>query len=97
MHEVPRQRNRSSGSTTPHFATFDELHRKPEAKAIADKLGLRSVKRNDECIKCHYTTQTVDGHPRIVAGVSCESCHGAARDWIEMHADYGGPAITQGN
>jgi hypothetical protein len=74
---------------TPHFATFDQLHRKPEAKAIADKLGLRSVKRNDQCVKCHYTSQAVDGRARIVAGVSCESCHGAARDWVELHADYG--------
>jgi hypothetical protein len=26
---------------------------------------------------------------RLVAGVSCESCHGGARDWFERHADYG--------
>ncbi|MCA9236238.1 MAG: cytochrome c family protein [Planctomycetales bacterium] len=81
--------------TTPHFATFDSLHRKPEAKAIADKLGLRSVKRNDVCTKCHYTCQEVDGRQRVVAGVSCESCHGAARDWIDKHSDYGGPNITK--
>lgn len=80
---------------TPHFATFDQLHRKPEAKAIADKLGLRSVKRNDQCIKCHYTTQMDDGQARIVAGVSCESCHGAARDWVAMHNDYGGPGASK--
>jgi hypothetical protein len=80
---------------TPHFATFESLHRKPEAKAIADKLGLRSVKRNDQCTKCHYTTQADEGRERIVAGVSCESCHGAARDWVEMHADYGGATITR--
>lgn len=80
---------------TPHFATFETLHRMPEAKAIADKLGLRSVKRNDECTKCHFTVQEVDGHDRVIAGVSCESCHGAGRDWIELHADYGGPTVTR--
>ncbi len=79
---------------TPHYATFDTLHRKPAAKEIAAKLGLRSVKRNDQCTKCHFTTQTVGSRDRVVAGVSCESCHGAARDWIEMHADYGGPGLT---
>ena len=63
---------------TPHFATFETLHRKPEAKEIAERLGLRSIKRNDECTKCHFTTQEVDGRERAVAGVSCESCHGAA-------------------
>ncbi len=85
----------ASWKQTPHYATFESLHRKPEAQAIADKLGLRSVKRNDECIKCHYTTQTVDGHDRVTAGVSCESCHGAAKDWLEMHNDYGGPGIAK--
>src|SRR5690606_3286218 len=80
---------------TPHFATFETLHRMPEAKAIADRLGLRSVKRNDECTKCHSTIQEEHGRDRVIAGVSCESCHGAGRDWIEMHADYGGPTITK--
>lgn len=75
---------------TPHYRTFDVLHRAPEAKAIADRLGLRSVKRNDTCVQCHYTRQEVRGRERVVAGISCESCHGAAADWLEMHADYGG-------
>jgi hypothetical protein len=74
---------------TPHFQTFESLQRKPAAKDIAARLGLRSVKRNDECTKCHFTTQTTGGHARAVAGVSCESCHGAAKNWIDLHADYG--------
>ena len=64
---------------TPHFDTFETLHRMPEAKAIADRLGLRSVKRNDECTKCHFTVQEDHGRERVIAGVSCESCHGAGR------------------
>jgi len=80
---------------TPHYATFETLHRKPEAKLIAERLGLRSVKRNDECTKCHFTAQQVDGRERVVAGVSCESCHGAAQDWITLHSDYGGPTVTK--
>lgn len=80
---------------TPHFATFDTLHRKPEAKAIADRLDLRSVKRNDTCVGCHYTEQLVGSRVRVVSGISCESCHGAARDWIAIHNDYGGPNATK--
>jgi hypothetical protein len=80
---------------TPHYATFETLHRKPEAKEIAKRLGLRSVKRNDQCTKCHFTTQTVEGRKRVVAGVSCESCHGGARDWIVLHSNYGGPTVTK--
>jgi hypothetical protein len=80
---------------TPHYATFETLHRKPAAKEIAERLGLRSVKRNDQCTKCHFTTQTVEGRDRVVAGVSCESCHGGAQDWIVFHSDYGGPTVTK--
>ncbi|WP_231954169.1 cytochrome c family protein [Pirellulimonas nuda] len=80
---------------TPHAQTFEQLHRLPEAKAIADRLGGGSIKRNDTCVECHYTQQQVRGRDRVVAGVSCESCHGAARDWLEMHADYGGAGITR--
>jgi hypothetical protein len=80
---------------TPHFATFEALHRTPEAKNIADRLGLRSIKRNDQCTKCHYTMQGEEGRERAVAGVSCESCHGAAQDWITLHSDYGGPTATK--
>jgi Cytochrome c554 and c-prime len=80
---------------TPHFATFDTLHRLPQAKEIADRLGLGSIKRNETCGKCHYTEQNQEGRNRVVAGVSCESCHGAAKDWIAIHADYGGPNATK--
>src|SRR5262245_58688470 len=80
---------------TPHFLTFDTLHRRPEAKEIADRLGLGSIKRNDTCVRCHYTQQDQDGRARVVAGVSCELCHGAAKDWIAIHNDYGGPNATK--
>ncbi len=80
---------------TPHYRTFDTLHRTPEAKEIADRLGLRSVKRDGGCVSCHYTPQLQGSRERLVAGVSCESCHGGARDWLQLHADYGGPNVTR--
>ncbi len=80
---------------TPHFATFEELHRKPRAKEIADKLNVSSIKRNKVCTQCHYTLQTQEGRERIVAGVSCESCHGGALSWLKLHADYGGEKVTR--
>jgi hypothetical protein len=89
------QQELESWKQTPHFHTFETLHRKEAAKDIAARLGLRSVKRNDECTQCHFTTQTVDGRDRVVAGVSCESCHGAAKDWVDLHADYGGPNVAK--
>ena len=80
---------------TPHYRTFDELGRRPEATEICRKLGLRSVKRSDVCIDCHFTTQAVRDRNKPVSGISCESCHGAAQDWINVHNDYGGPTAIK--
>lgn len=79
---------------TPHAQTINTLHRTPAAKEIAQRLGLRSIKRNDTCVRCHYTQREVRGRVRIDSGVSCESCHGPSQDWIEVHAEYG-PGVTR--
>ena len=81
---------------TPHFRTFATLHKSVEAKTIASKMGAGSIKRGDLCIKCHYTqVEKPDGKLRAVSGVSCESCHGAGKDWVPVHNDYGGPGATK--
>ena len=80
---------------TPHFVTFESLHRKPEAKAITKRLGLSTVKRNDTCVKCHYTQQQKGSRVRVVSGISCESCHGASENWNPLHNDYGGANVTK--
>jgi hypothetical protein len=80
---------------TPHARTLEELHRRPEANAIAAKMGIRSIKRGDVCLDCHYTSQSVGDKNQIIAGVSCESCHGAALDWVTLHNDYGGPTALK--
>ncbi len=82
---------------TPHAKTFDELHRRPEAKQIAAKLGLRSIKHDGRCVACHYTQQSPHAGQaaHVIAGVSCESCHGAAKGWLDIHNDYGGPNMTR--
>jgi len=80
---------------TPHYATYKSLHRNPEAKEIAKKMGIRSIKRGDLCIKCHYTQQESGSRVKAISGISCESCHGAAGDWIALHNDYGGPTMTK--
>jgi hypothetical protein len=80
---------------TPHFKTFKELSRNPKAREICSKMGLSSVKRSDVCIDCHFTMQEIDGRNKAVSGISCESCHGASRDWLTLHNDYGGPTATK--
>ena len=87
---------------TPHAKTFKTLHRSREAAAIAQRLGLRSIKHEGRCASCHYTSQSKGrsaaaamGPHDVIAGVSCESCHGAARDWLDIHHDYGGEGVTR--
>ncbi len=98
-------------SATPHARTFDELHRRPEAAQIAAKLGVASVKHGDRCVACHYTQQVAGDPNAVttvsrsstpananfhsIAGVACESCHGAAKNWLEVHHDYGSPSATR--
>ena len=70
---------------TPHFTTFTDMNRRPEAEKIAQALGIKRVKSESLCLTCHYTVQDKGGTPDVIAGVSCESCHGAAADWVNIH------------
>ncbi|MEM7482351.1 MAG: multiheme c-type cytochrome [Acidobacteriota bacterium] len=74
---------------TPHATGFKTLHRTEAAEAIAQKMGFRLMKRDSLCLQCHYTPEVRNDQLRAVSGVSCESCHGAGRDWIDLHNDYG--------
>ena len=76
--------------TTPHATGFDLLHRSEQAQEILDNMGFRLSKRESLCLRCHYTAVIRNDQARAIAGVSCESCHGAARDWVNVHNDYGG-------
>ena len=76
-------------SQTPHATGFDTLHRKESAEQIAAAMGFRLIKRVSLCLKCHYTPTVQRDQLRAAEGVSCESCHGAARDWVDVHADFG--------
>lgn len=78
---------------TEHARGFKTLHRTKAAEAIASSMGIRLLKRDSLCLNCHYTPTAVDGELRAVSGVSCESCHGAGQDWIDVHNDYGGKGV----
>lgn len=80
---------------TPHHSTFMALHRNPEAKQIAERMGISSFKTDSSCISCHYTMQIEGEGMTAISGISCESCHGAAKNWVELHNDYGGPGVTR--
>ena len=65
-----------------HFKAFRGAHKADGAKEIAKASGGgKSMRRNEVCVACHYTE--VGGKPK--AGPSCESCHGAASEWLDIH------------
>jgi hypothetical protein len=70
---------------THHYDTFNSMHRRPEAREIAGKLGMRRIKDESLCVKCHYTTQQADEKVVAISGISCESCHSAGKDWNKVH------------
>ena len=86
-----------------HFTTFTTLHKLKDennevrARKIAKALDLKgSIKRNDLCYTCHYTSQIVNGRRKSIEGVSCESCHGPGKDWTspELHHEKAKDAQT---
>ena len=60
------------------------------AEKVKELMGVTSLRHESLCIRCH-STGVLDDEGRFVAasGVSCESCHGAGRDYIGVHNKYG--------
>lgn len=80
---------------THHFSTFRDLARSKEAVEIAGKMGIRQLKTDSTCLSCHFTSKGSASSPDAIAGISCESCHGAGADYIKVHGDYGGKDVTK--
>lgn len=73
-----------------HFKTYREMPRSTKANEIAEKMGVRRVRTESLCATCHYTVQEKENRKQPIAGISCESCHGAGQDWIKVHSGYSG-------
>jgi putative intracellular protease/amidase len=82
---------------THHSTTFKDLPRSKKAKKIAKAMGLKRIKADSQCLTCHFTTAILKDKPKPIAGITCESCHAAGKDWIKVHGDYGGKKITREN
>ena len=70
---------------TKHFKTFKELENRDKAGEIADNLDIDDLASDGMCIECHFTIQKKGAANVAISGISCESCHGAAKDWIKEH------------
>jgi len=76
-----------------HYKTYKEIPRKRIAKKRAKKMRFKQIKSNSLCVNCHFTAIQPGSRTRTVAGISCESCHGASKDWIDIHSDFGGRGV----
>lgn len=75
---------------THHFSTFKAMPRSKEAREIADKLKIKRIKSESLCLACHFTTRASGRKSKPVAGISCESCHSAGKDWEKLHSEFSG-------
>jgi hypothetical protein len=53
-------------------------------------MGVRRIKSESLCLNCHFTVQQKNDKKEPVAGISCESCHSAGKDWIKVHSGFSG-------
>ena len=79
---------------THHATTFKSLPRSDKAKEIAKAMGIRRIKNESDCLGCHFTSGVVDGDVKPIAGITFESCHGAGKNYIDVHSDFGGKGVT---
>ncbi len=87
-----------SWKESKHFTSYNRTHKLKEAKKIAIAMGgKKNMKRNKDCIICHYSTaqRRAADKAKLKNGPSCESCHGASSAWDPIHYDYGGTKVTR--
>ena len=75
---------------THHSTTFREMPRSEDAEKIAKKMKIKRIKSESLCLDCHFTIQTKGKVTEPIAGISCEMCHSAGKDWIKLHAEFSG-------
>lgn len=64
----------------------------PDAKLMAQKLGITSAHTADICLDCHADNVPKDKRGpefSLSDGVGCEACHGGSENWIKTHDDPG--------
>lgn len=80
-----------------HAKSFKTFPRSKNAKKIAKAMGVRRLKSKSVCLECHFTSAKVKNKVKPIAGITCESCHGAGKGYIKVHSDYGGKGVTMQN
>ena len=77
---------------TTHYEAYDELDGSEKAEEILENLGFDDYAVEvAKCQTCHVTmyAEEAGDEPEGKWGISCESCHGPASEWVDLHQDYG--------
>lgn len=77
---------------TVHHSTYKTVPKSSKAYQVLRSVrGGKSMKKSQFCTLCHFTmvSKKSGSIPRARAGVSCESCHGPASEWLDLHTDFG--------
>lgn len=80
---------------THHATTFNLLPRNKNTKKITKNMGIKRIKKDSACATCHFTSVLDGDKTKAISGISCESCHGPAKEWVKVHGDYGGKKVTK--
>ena len=60
----------------------------PGWENVVDKKGRSLIHRNERCLVCHATSASdlaTSHRHSLSSGVGCESCHGPASGWLDVH------------
>ena len=71
----------------PHARAYQTLLSE-QSISIAKKLGLESAQTADICLNCHADNAPAEHRGSefiLIDGVGCETCHGAAEQYIQSH------------
>ncbi len=73
----------------PHARAYQAL-KTDKAKEVAAKLGIDDPSASGKCLKCHstaygFTEEKVTDDIAVEEGVTCQTCHGPAKDYLKDH------------
>jgi len=76
---------------TIHFKSPSVQGESRKLAKIAKKMGIDPddiLYEENICRECHFTLKMIRGDIHPIFGISCESCHGGAKDWYKLHNQH---------
>lgn len=73
-----------------HANAYRVLIDDKRSQEMVARLGYKSAHQEKRCLICHTNPDLISdlSNVEIPAGVGCETCHGAAKDWLVSHTGW---------